>query len=139
MTSVLCDVKDEVVKTLFDQDGEMDEEVDEKLVVKKEQESVSGFVKSPDVYSLEEYDDIVVHFKRFTVLCKKHMTQEVKTDSFFKSYRYILEMHNFAESRNTLVFWNDYVKQLYNQLPNNDQTRLWITLQDMFNNPSRLS
>lgn len=135
---MLCDVKDEVVKTLFDRDGEMEEEVDEKQVVKKESESLSGFVKSPDVYSLEEYDDIEAHFKRFTVLCKKHMSEEVKTDSFFKSYRYILEMHNFAESRNTLVFWNDYIKQLYNQLPNNDQTRLWITLQDMFNNPSRL-
>lgn len=138
MTSVLCDVKDQVVKTLFDRDGEMEEEVDQKQVVKKESESVSGFVKSPDVYSLEEYDDIEAHFKRFTVLCKKHMSEEVKTDSFFKSYRYILEMHNFAESRNTLVFWNDYIKQLYDQLPNNDQTRLWITLQDLFNNPSRL-
>jgi hypothetical protein len=94
--------------------------------------------KNQRVYSLEEYDDIEAHFKRFTLLCKKHMSEEVKTDSFFKSYRYILEMHNFAESRNTLVFWNDYIKQLYDQLPNNDQTRLWITLQDMFNNPSRL-
>lgn len=138
MTSVLCDVKDEVIKTLFNRDGEMEEEVDEKQVVKKESESVSGLVKSPDVYSLEQYDDIEAHFKRFTVLCKRHMSEEVKTDSFFRSYRYILEMHNFAESRNTLVFWNDYIKQLYNQLPNNDQTRLWITLQDMFNNPSRL-
>jgi hypothetical protein len=42
MTSVLCDVKDEVLKTLFDRDGEMEEEVDENQVVKKESESLQS-------------------------------------------------------------------------------------------------
>lgn len=139
LTSVLCEVKKSVVDGLLSNDEAMDEEVDIRQLIKKEQEASSGFVKSPDVYSLEEYDDVETHFKRYEILCKKHMNEEVQSDSFFRSYRYILEMHNFAESRNTLTFWKDYIKQLYAQLPSNEQTRLWITLQDMFNNPSNMN
>ena len=135
--SVLCETKLSVVDKIMDSQGAMLEEVNIKDVVKKDPESSGGFVKSPDIYKIEEYDNIESHFRRFNILCKKHLDEEADSGKFFKSYRCILDMQNYAESKNTLIFWKEYIRQLYEQLPSQEQGKLWITLNDMFNYASR--
>lgn len=130
--------KSEIVDPLLFEPGEMMEEVAPADLIPKNPEGVSNINRVPDVYYLEEVPDIQEHFRKHTVLLKKHLDKEVNCESFFKSYRYILEMSYFAESKNTLEFWKSYIKQLYDQLSADDKTKLWITLQDLFNNQGKL-
>lgn len=138
MKSGLCKAKVEIVDPLLAEEGEMLEEVTVSELLVKNPEGAASLSKSPDVYYIEEVDDIQDHFKKHTMLLRKHIEQEVNCESFFKSYRYILEMSYFAESKITLEFWKTYIKQLFDQLSTDDKAKLWITVQDLFNNQSNI-
>jgi hypothetical protein len=118
--------------------AEMEEEVDLSTIIKKDPTSSISYVKTPDTYKVEEYDDIERHFGKYVSLYKRHLEQEVQHDSLFKAYRNILDLQYFKDMKNPLVFWKDYTKQLYDQLPSNEQTKLWNTLQDMLNYHSKI-
>ena len=90
------------------------------------------------MYKVEEYEDVERHFSKYVTLYKKHVELEVQPQSLFKAYRSILDLQNFKDMKNSLQFWKDYIRQLFDQLPSNEQTKLWNTLQDMLNYYSKL-
>jgi hypothetical protein len=139
ITSSLCDIKESTIKKLLFKPFEMEEEVDIADLIKKDPTSSISYVKSPDVYKLEEFDDVEKHFSKYVSLYKKHVDIEIQPDSFFRSYRSIIDLQNFKDTKNTLQFWKDYIRQLFDQLPSNEQTKLWNTLQDMLNYHSNRS
>lgn len=124
-------MKDSVSKKLLNRPSDMDVEVDIGDLIKKDPTSSISYVKSPDNYKVEEYEDVEEHFGKYITLYKRHLEQEVQPDSLFRAYRAVLDLQQFKDMKNSLVFWKEYIRQLFEQLPLNEQTKLWNTLQDM--------
>jgi hypothetical protein len=127
----LNDIKENTIKKLVNASLEMELEVDISDLIKKDPTSSITYAKSPDNYKVEEYEDIEDHFNKYIVLYKRHLDQEVHSDSLFRAYRAVLDLQQFKDMKNSLVFWKDYIRQLFEQLPLNEQSKLWNTLHDM--------
>lgn len=133
VTSRLDDAKKTTINKLLNKPGQMDIELDLNDLIKKDHSTTISYAKTPDCYKVEEYENIEEHFARYTALYKRHLDQEIQADSLFKAYRAVLDLQQFKEKKNSLVFWKDYIRQLFDQLPLADQNKLWTTLNDMLN------
>ena len=53
------------------------------------------------------------------------------TTTFFNSYRDILDMDYFEDTRNTFHFWNTYVQQYWSQSSKEEKERMWLHLNSL--------
>ena len=84
-----------------------------------------------EIYRYEESPNIVALYQKHAAAFCKKLREEVTIESYFKSYRYILDIENFAEKRNTLVFWKTYIRQLWEQSNPQEKEKLWLCLNEL--------
>lgn len=53
--------------------------------------------------------------------------------TFFNSYRDVIDMDFFEDSRNTYVFWNSYIQQSWAQGTTEQRERMWLHLNNILN------
>jgi hypothetical protein len=136
--SKLCDLKTTILDTLFKKENDsMNQELDARDLVKRDTENI--YFKAPDVYKPDEIEDIDEFFYRHVLSMRYRIDSELDPQKYFKSYRSIIDMENFCEIRNTYVFWQDYIKQLWEQSNPQDKEKLWLALNDLLTYVSKLA
>ena len=91
----------------------------------------------PTCIGPKEVEDLEEYFCRSTVLVRQSLVEEIEPLKFFKSFRSIMDMENFCETRNTYTFWKDYIKQLWDQSGQAEREKLWLNLNDLLNYVSK--
>jgi hypothetical protein len=119
------------VENVFEEEGNKLNEEDLPELYPRKEEDKKDFNKHNDVYKVDKMEDIVGFFDRNCRKFRNTLIADSTNIELFNSYRNILDMEQFSEKNNTLIFWRDYIKQLWAMSPAAGKERIWLMLNDL--------